>query len=149
MFNLSSTTDSLGNCKPTEKSPCNSLTNHTHTDHLGHHPQIKNLQKGTFAHWFLNREKMHSEVYNEVHNYFNQNKHIRAFINRRFRTAQPFKIRTYVSVVIKATQIGVLEKIQPQKVGPYRFIETSTLVTYKLDEFSGKQITCHRSNIVP
>ena len=67
MFNLSSTTDGLGNCKPTENSPCNSLPNQTHTDHLGHHPQIKKLQKGTFAHWFLNGEKTHSEVYNEVH----------------------------------------------------------------------------------
>ena len=72
MFNLSSTTDSLGNCKPTKNSPCNSLLN-THTDHLGHHPQIKKLQKGTFAHWFLNRKKIHSEIYNEVHNYLNQN----------------------------------------------------------------------------
>ena len=58
MFNLSSTTDSLGNCKPTENSPSNSLPNHTHTDHSGHHPQIKNLQNGTFAHWFHNREKI-------------------------------------------------------------------------------------------
>ena len=55
IFNLSSTTDIFGNCKPTEHSPCNSLPKHTHTDHLGHHPQIKKLQKGTFAHCFLNR----------------------------------------------------------------------------------------------
>ena len=45
MFNLSSTTDSLGNCKTKENSPCISLPNHTHTDHLDHHPQIKKLQK--------------------------------------------------------------------------------------------------------
>ena len=32
MFNLSSTTDSLGNCKPTENSLCDSSPNHTHTD---------------------------------------------------------------------------------------------------------------------
>ena len=89
IFNLSSTTDSLGICKPTEDSPCSSLPQHTHTDHLGDHPQIKKLQKGTFALWFLNREKLHSEVYNEVHDYLNQNKHLRTFINRRFRTAQP------------------------------------------------------------
>ena len=67
MFNLSSTTNSLGNCKPTEKLPCNSLPNHTHTDHLGLHPQIKKLQKGTVAHCFLNREKIHWEVYNQLH----------------------------------------------------------------------------------
>ena len=72
MFNLSSTTDSLGNCKPTENSPCNSLPNSTHTDYLGHRPQIKKLQKGTFAHWFLNREKIQSEVYKEVHIYLNK-----------------------------------------------------------------------------
>ena len=68
MFNLSSTTDGLGNGKPTEYSPCNSLPNHTHTDHLGHHPQNKKLQKITFPPWFLNRGKIHSEVYTEVHN---------------------------------------------------------------------------------
>ena len=50
MFNLFSTTDSLGNCKPTDNSPCNSFPDHTHSEHLGHHPQIKKLQKGTFAH---------------------------------------------------------------------------------------------------
>ena len=66
MFNLSFTTDSLGNCNTTENLHCNSLPNHTHTDHLDHHPQIEKLQKGTFAHWFLSREKIHSEIYNEV-----------------------------------------------------------------------------------
>ena len=65
IFNLISTTDSFGNCKHTEPSPCISLPNQTHTDHLSHHPKIKKLPKGTFAHWFLNREKIHSEVHNE------------------------------------------------------------------------------------
>ena len=110
MFNLSSTTDILGNCKPPENSPCNSLPNHTHFDHLGHHPQFK-LQKGTFAHRFLNREKIHSEIYDEVHSYLNQDKQLRTFINRRFGTAQPLKINTYVLVVNQTTQIGVSIKI--------------------------------------
>ena len=53
-------------------------------------------------------------------------------------------------VVIKeATQIGVSKKIQPQKVGTYKIIDTPALVTYKLEDFSGKQITRHRGNIVP
>ena len=149
MFNLSCTTDSFGNCKPTDTSPCSSLPKHTHTDHLGHHPQIKKLQKVTLAYWFLNREKIHSEIYNEVHNYLNQNKHLRSFINRRFGTASPLKINTYVLTVNKTTQLGISKKIQPQRIGPYKIIDTPTLVTYKLEDFSGKQITRHRSNIVP
>ena len=40
VFNLSCTTDSFGNCKPTDSSPCFPLPKHTHTDHLGNHPQI-------------------------------------------------------------------------------------------------------------
>ena len=40
MFNLSSTTDSFGNFKPSEQSPGSTLPKHTHTDRLGHHPQI-------------------------------------------------------------------------------------------------------------
>ena len=50
MFNLSCTTDSFRYCKPSLNSPCNTLPKHTHTDHLGHRPQIKKLQKGIFAH---------------------------------------------------------------------------------------------------
>ena len=112
--------------------------------HLGHHPQTKKLQKGTFAHWFLIREKTHSEVYNEVHNYLILNKNIRTFINGRFGTAQPLKLNTYVMVVNKATQICVSKKLQPQKTGPYKIINTPTLVTYILEDFLGKQITRHR-----
>ena len=60
---------------------------------------------------------MHSEVHNKVHNYLNQNKHLRTFINRRFGTTQALKINTNVLVVNKATQIGVSKKIQLQKMG--------------------------------
>ena len=95
MFNLSSTRDSTVNCKPSPNSPCNSFPKHTHADHLDHHPPIKKIQKRTFAHWFLNREKIQSEVHNEVPNYLNQNKHLSTFINRRFGTAQSLKINTY------------------------------------------------------
>ena len=77
MFNLSSTTDSFGNCKHTENSPCKFFPKHTHTEHLGHRPQTKKLQKGTFADWFLNHEKLPSEVYNKKHNHLNQNKRLR------------------------------------------------------------------------
>ena len=86
---------------------------------------------------------------NEVHIYLNQNKHLRSFINRCFGAAQPRKIDTYVLVVNKATQIGISKKIQPQKIGPFKLIDTPTLVTYRLENFSGKQITRYGSNIVP
>ena len=69
-------------------------------------------------------------------------------MNRRFGTAQPLKLNTYVFSVNKTTQIGVSKKIQPRKIGPYKIIDTPTLVTYKLKDFSGNQITRHRSNIV-
>ena len=95
------------------------------------------MQKGNSEHWFLNREKIHSELYNEVHNYPNQNKHLRTFINRRFQTPQLLEINTF----------GLLQKIQPQRIGPYKLIDTPTMVTYKLEDFSGKPTT-HRSYIV-
>ena len=56
-------------------------------------------------------------VYNEVHNYFKQNKHVRTFINRRFGTNQPQKINNHVSIVNKAPQIGISKKTRPQKIG--------------------------------
>ena len=118
MLNLSSTTDSFGNCKPSPNSPCNFFPNIQTLTILIIILKLKKLQKGTFAHSFLNREKIYSEVYNEVHNYLNQNKHLRTFLNRLFGTAQPLKINTYVLMVNKATQIGTSKKIQPQKIGP-------------------------------
>ena len=45
MINLSSTTNNFGHCKPSKKSQCHSFPKHTLTDHLGHQPQIKKLQK--------------------------------------------------------------------------------------------------------
>ena len=36
-----------------------------------------------------------------------------------------------------------------KKIGPYKIIDTPTLVTYKLEDFSGKLISRHRSNIIP
>ena len=98
---------------------------------------------------FLIVKKYTQKYYNEIQIYLNQNKHLHSFINRRFGTAQPLKINTYVLVVKKATQFGISKKIQPQKVEPYKIIDTPTLATYKLEDFSGKQITRHRSNIVP
>ena len=62
---------------------------------------------------------------------------------------QPLKVNTYVLIVNKATQMGVSKMIQPQNIGPYKIIDTPTLVTYKLEDFSGKQIMRQRSNIVP
>ena len=115
-----------------------------------HHPEFKKkLQKRTFAHWFLNREKIPSEIYNEVHNHLNQNKHLRALINRRFGTVQLLKTNTNALVVSKIPQIGISKKIKPQKVGHYKRIDTPTLVTYKLEDSSVKQITRHRISIVP
>ena len=119
MFNLSSTTDGFGNCKPSPSHPViNSPNFHTLTISVIVH-KIKKLQKRTFAHWFLNREKIHLEIYNEVHNYLHHNKQIRTFINRRFGTTQTLKNITHVLIINKVTQIGISKKIQPQKIGPY------------------------------
>ena len=65
----------------------------THTDHPNYHTQIKKLQKGTFGHWFSNTGNITSEVFNEVHNYLNQNNHLRAIINRRFGTLSHLKLK--------------------------------------------------------
>ena len=50
MFVLLSTKDYFGNCNTSQTSPCHFFSKYTHSDHLGHHPQVKNLSKETFAH---------------------------------------------------------------------------------------------------
>ena len=60
---LGSTTDKMGNCNPTEKSACNTQPAHTHLEKQFSHPKIAKLQKGTFAKWFLDKERH----YNTTH----------------------------------------------------------------------------------
>ena len=105
MFNLCSTFDNIRKSKLTQQSPC--LLKHTYTDHLCHQPQIKKIQKGTLAHWFFNRQKTHSVVYNIDYNNFDETKRQRSFVNRRFDTTQPLNITSYVLIPNKAPQVGV------------------------------------------
>ena len=50
-------TDEMRNCNPTEKSACNTQPAHTHLEKKFNHPKIAKLQKGTFAKWFLDKER--------------------------------------------------------------------------------------------
>ena len=59
---LGSTTDEMGNCNPTEKSACNTQPAHTHLEKQFSHPNIAKLQKGTFAKWFLDKEKHYIHI---------------------------------------------------------------------------------------
>ena len=60
MFNVSFTTDIIGNCKPTQQSPCYSLQKHNHSDHHGHDP--KKLQIGALSHHGFLTEKRQTQV---------------------------------------------------------------------------------------
>ena len=48
---------------PTETSACNTQPAHTHLEKQFDHPKIAKLQKGTFAKWFLEKEKHHNDTY--------------------------------------------------------------------------------------
>ena len=62
---LGTTTDEIVNCNPTEKSACNTQPAHTHLEKQFSHPKIAKLQKGTFAKWFLGKEK-HYDTYQSI-----------------------------------------------------------------------------------
>ena len=87
MFCLDSTDDKLGNCKATERSPCFSLPKHIYIDRVDRHPQIKILQKQTFAFLSFNKEKTHSDVYNGNHNQSNQHQQLRSLVKSRYGTS--------------------------------------------------------------
>ena len=44
---LGTTTDGIGNCKPTDTSACNTQPTHTHLEKQSSHPKIAKLQRGT------------------------------------------------------------------------------------------------------
>ena len=60
---LGTTTDELGICNPSDKSICKTQPTHTHLEQQFNHPKLAKLQKGTFAKWFLDKEKQFNETY--------------------------------------------------------------------------------------
>ena len=63
---LGTTADEMVNCNPTEKSACNTQPAHTHMEKQFSHPKIAKLQKGTFAKWFLDKEKHYNDTYRTI-----------------------------------------------------------------------------------
>ena len=63
---LGSPTDEMGNCNPSEKSACNTQPAHTHLEKQFSHPKLAKLQKGTFAKWFLDKERHQNDTYQSI-----------------------------------------------------------------------------------
>ena len=83
---LGTTTDEIGNCKPTETSACNTQSTHTHLEKQFSHPKIAKLQKGTFAKWFLDKKKHYNEAHHTITKILQNRKKLTDEMNLRFRT---------------------------------------------------------------
>ena len=144
---LGTATDGMGNCNPTEKSACNTQPAHTHLEKQFNHPKIAKLQKGTFAKWFLDKEK-HYDTYQTITKILQNRKKLTDEMNLRFRTAKPLEKNTFVLVTNQQID-GVSKKLLPLKTGPYLIIDKPTETTYILKDNNTEQITIHRNHIVP
>ena len=146
---LGTTTDKMGNCNPTEKSACNTQPQHTHLEKQFSHPKIAKLQKGTFAKWFLDKEKHYNDTYRTITKIPQNRKKLTDEMNLRFRTAKPLEKNTFVLVKNHQQIDGVSNKLLPLKTGPYLFIDKPTETTYILKNNKKEYITIHRNHIVP
>ena len=63
---LRTTKDEMGNCNPTETSACNTQPTRTILEKQFSHPKIAKFHKGTFAKWFLDKEKHYNETYKRI-----------------------------------------------------------------------------------
>ena len=85
----------MGNCNPSDKSACNTQPTHTHLENHFSHPKIAKLQKGTFAKWFLDKEKHYNDTYQKITKLLHNRKKPTDEMNIPFRTAKPLeKIRS-------------------------------------------------------
>ena len=146
---LGSTTDEMGNCNPTEKNACNVQPAHTHLEKQFSHPKIAKLQKGTFAKWFLDKEKHYNDTYQTITKILQNRKELTYELNLRFRTAKPLEKNTFVLVTTQQQIYGVSKKLLPLKTGPYLIIDKPRETTYILKDNNKEQITNHRNHIVP
>ena len=146
---LKTTTDEIGNCKPTDTSACNAQPTHTHLEKQFSHPKIAKLQKGTFAKWFFDREKQYNKTYQTITKILQNRKNLIDEMNIRFRTAKPFEKNTFVLLTNQEQLDGVSKKLLPLKTGPYLIVDKPTETTYILKDDSKENITIHRNHIVP
>ena len=56
----------MRNCNSSDKSACNTQPTLTHFKNHFSHPKIAILQKGTFAKWFLDKEKHYNDTYQKI-----------------------------------------------------------------------------------
>ena len=148
-FKLGTTTDEVGNCNPSETSACNTQPAHTHLEKQFSHPKIAKLQKGTFAKWFLDKEKPYNDTYRTITKILHNRKKLTDEMNIRFRTAKPLEKNTFVLITNQQQIDGVSKKLLPLKTGPYLIINKPTETTYILKENNKEYITIHRNHIVP
>ena len=120
---LGSTTDETGNCNPTEKSACNTQPAHSHLEKQFNQPKIEKLQKGTFAKWFLDKERHYNDTYQSITKIIQNRKKLTDEMNLRFRTAKLLEKNTFVLVKNQQQVDGVSKKLLPLKTGPYPIID--------------------------
>ena len=145
---LGTTTDEMGNCNPTETSACNTQPTHTHLEKQFSHPKIAKLQKGTFAKWFLDKEKHYNDTYRTITRVLQNRKKLTDEMNLRFRTAKLLEKNTFVLITNQQQIDGVSKKLLPLKTGPYLIIDNPTETTYIFKDNNKEYITIHRNHIV-
>ena len=146
---LGTTIHDFGNCNPSDQSICKTQPTHTHLEQQFNHPKLAKLQKGFFAKWFLDKEKQINETYQTITRILQNRKNLTNEMNKRFRTAKPLPIRTFVLLTNQQQIDGVSKKLIPLKTGPYLVIEKPTDTTYILQDKNKEKITIHRNHIVP
>ena len=88
----------MGNSNPTRISACITQPTHTHLEKQISHQKIAKLQKGTFAKWFLDKEKHYNETYKTITKILQNRKKLTDKMNLRIRTAKPLETNTFVLV---------------------------------------------------
>ena len=100
-------------CNPTETSACNTQPTHTHLEKQFNHPKIAKLQKGTYAKWFLDKEKQYNETYKTITKILQNRKKLTVEMNLRFRTAKPLEKNNFVLITNQQQIDGVSKKLLP------------------------------------
>ena len=91
------------------------------------HKKIAKLQKGTFARWFLDKEKHYNDTYRTRTKILQNRKKLTDEMNLRFRTAKPLEKNTFVLITNQ-------QQLLPLKTAPYLIIDKPTETTYILND---------------
>ena len=144
-FELNLQRDSYRNCT---SQYCQDLPLHTHYDKSNLNPFFLEILSKPIPQWILATETAMIQIYHTVYENTKRKIYSIAYFNKTYNNPRPLDIGTFVP---KRNFLHVLfsDKLKPLRIGPFKFIDKISDITYENVNQDGYTSHTHRNHLVP